>query len=260
MALGAACIAAGDPVLPVAPLPTPRVGKEDMPGAVSRQSKVEWSPQPAPERSPAPVVRIRQTLRDVQKRRTRRKLLAAGKQVFAHGGYMTCRVEEIVAAAGISRAAFYLHYKSKHALLHDILVDSFRWQRRRYRNLKSQNAPSADQLQAWIESFVKGYSVGRDALSLFNFAASIHPDFSALNYTNRHQFVLMLGRQVPAFSVTNAAGEIDAERHAGLYLLLFEMEQLCLQIALGYWPTDPKIAIRTVANRFLDFGRATPAV
>jgi AcrR family transcriptional regulator len=195
----------------------------------------------------------RETLRDVQKRRTRRKLLAAAKKLFADGGYMTCRVEEIASDAGVSRAAFYLHYKSKHALLADLLTDEMKWHRRRYRNLKAEQAPTEAELVAWIESFAKGFAAGRDSLSLFNFAASIDRNLHSLTYANREQFVQLLSRQVPAFSTLGADGEIDEERRASLHLLLFELEQLCVQIALGFWRTDPKIAVRTLAHRFLAF-------
>jgi AcrR family transcriptional regulator len=209
--------------------------------------------------SPRALERPRETLRDVQKRRTRRKLLAAGKKLFAHGGYMTCRMEEIAAAAGVSRAAFYLHYKNKHALLVDILADETKWQWRRYRRLKAETAPSADELVAWIETFVRGFAIGRDSLSLFNFAAAIDRKLHSLHYVNRQKYVLLLSEQVPAFSVFDSAGEIDAERNAELHLLLFELEQLCVQIALGHWTTDPAIAIRTLAGRFLAYARPTPA-
>ncbi len=197
----------------------------------------------------------RETLRDVQKRRTRRKLLAAAKKLFAHGGYMTCRVEEIASDAGVSRAAFYLHYKSKHALLSDLLTDEMKWHRRRYRNLRAEIAPTEDELVAWIESFARGFAAGRDSLSLFNFATSFDRELRSLTYVNREQFVRLLSQQVPAFSIQDRDGRIDDERFASLHLLLFELEQLCVQIALGFWPTDPKIAMRTLAGRFLAFAR-----
>ena len=195
----------------------------------------------------------RETLRDVQKRRTRRKLLAAGKAHFAHGGYMTCKVEEIAAAAGVSRAAFYLHYKSKAALLADLLTDELKWQRRRYRALKAETRPTEAQLIAWIESFARAFEMGRDSLSLFLFAASIDPNLQSITYRNRQQFVLLLSRQVPAFSVLKRDGGIDEARNAALHMLLFELEQVCQQIALGFWRTDRDIAFKTLAGRFLAF-------
>jgi AcrR family transcriptional regulator len=227
-------------------------------GETAAKRKIDLHSFAVPEPSPAPAKKPRDTLRDVQKRRTRRKLLAAGKKLFAHGGYMICRVDEIAAEAGISRAAFYLHYKSKRDLLGDILEHETKWQWRRHRSLKSTGAPSADELVAWIESFVRGFAAGRDTLSLFNFAASIDHSIVSRIYANRQQFALLLSRQVPAFNISNAGGEVDIERHATLLLLLFELEQLCVQVAQGYWPTDPKIAIHTLASRFLDFSHFEP--
>jgi AcrR family transcriptional regulator len=45
--------------------------------------------------------------------RTRRKLLAASKRIFAQVGFEAARLEDIAAGAGYTRGAFYAHFKSK---------------------------------------------------------------------------------------------------------------------------------------------------
>jgi len=44
---------------------------------------------------------------------TRRKLLAAAKQIFAKNGFEAARLEDISAGAGYTRGAFYANFKSK---------------------------------------------------------------------------------------------------------------------------------------------------
>lgn len=55
----------------------------------------------------------RATLRAEQKNFTRSRLLEGAVQVFEERGYDDATVDEIAAAAGASRATFYLHFKSK---------------------------------------------------------------------------------------------------------------------------------------------------
>lgn len=55
--------------------------------------------------------------------RTRAGLLRAARTVFAAKGYATARVEDVVAAAGVSHGTFYTYYDNKAAVL-DALIDA----------------------------------------------------------------------------------------------------------------------------------------
>src|SRR5271156_3389254 len=44
---------------------------------------------------------------------TRRKLLAAAEKIFVRSGYEAARLEDIAAAAGYTRGAFYANFESK---------------------------------------------------------------------------------------------------------------------------------------------------
>ena len=44
---------------------------------------------------------------------TRKKLLAAAERIFARSGYEAARLEDIAAAAGYTRGAFYANFDSK---------------------------------------------------------------------------------------------------------------------------------------------------
>src|SRR5689334_21586489 len=54
----------------------------------------------------------------------RDSLIAAARAEFARGGLRGARIEDITAACGLSKGAFYLHFKSKEALFGE-LVDAF---------------------------------------------------------------------------------------------------------------------------------------
>lgn len=55
--------------------------------------------------------------------RTRARLLAATREVVADRGYVAARVEDIVAAAGVSHGTFYTYFENKAAAL-DALIDA----------------------------------------------------------------------------------------------------------------------------------------
>jgi AcrR family transcriptional regulator len=57
------------------------------------------------------------TLRQEHRDATRRRIIAAARRVFVKKGYAKATIEEITAAAEVSRATLYLHFDSKFALL-----------------------------------------------------------------------------------------------------------------------------------------------
>ncbi len=62
------------------------------------------------------------TLREEQRAYTQRKLMEAGLQVFDEHGYTQASIDQVVAAAGASRATFYLHFKSKAQLMEQVII------------------------------------------------------------------------------------------------------------------------------------------
>jgi AcrR family transcriptional regulator len=53
-------------------------------------------------------------------------LLAAGREVFVRRGYHGARVDDIVAAAGMSHGAFYQYFKNKDDFAHVLVIDAMR--------------------------------------------------------------------------------------------------------------------------------------
>jgi AcrR family transcriptional regulator len=53
------------------------------------------------------------TLRDEQRRRTRRLLADAALELFTEAGYASVTIDQIARRAGANRATFYLHYAGK---------------------------------------------------------------------------------------------------------------------------------------------------
>jgi AcrR family transcriptional regulator len=78
-------------------------------------SRRQPSNQPAPEAAmPAPVRRLRRAER-------REQLLAAATQAYARAGFAATSLDDIAAAAGISRVLLYRHFESKTDLYRAVL-------------------------------------------------------------------------------------------------------------------------------------------
>lgn len=61
--------------------------------------------------------------RKIQAEQTKKNILAAARTLFLKYGYENVTVDSIVEAAGVSKGAFYVHFKSKDSLAALLMVD-----------------------------------------------------------------------------------------------------------------------------------------
>lgn len=143
--------------------------------------------------------------------RTRRRLLDAALQVFETNGYHATSVEEIVSAAGVARATFYLHFKNKLEVVH-LLTDDIR--------------PSVADLYAELDQSVVGGT------------GNIRPAVrqwlkKALNWYAQadHRIIAGIWQELSVGAHSQVAGGIAVDVHLPRYL--------------GQWPADGRDAPRT---------------
>lgn len=89
----------------------------------------------------------------------RRELLNAAEALFVSQGVAATSVDQIVAAADVSKGAFYLHFPSKEALLAALqqrFVEEFRAD---FQSAMGQRRPDDwdGRLRAWVDAGVNGY-------------------------------------------------------------------------------------------------------
>jgi len=63
---------------------------------------------------------------DNRKARKRAAILDAAGQVFLHNGYVGTSMDEIAAAAGVSKQTVYKHFADKEALFHELITSTVR--------------------------------------------------------------------------------------------------------------------------------------
>src|ERR1700757_4707128 len=115
------------------------------------------------------------SLRDEQKRLTRRLLIEGALVAFERKGYAATTIEDIVAEANASRATFYLHFKSKAEVILVVTQTLGRRWRELYLELTSGARLSRKELYAWIDSMVDNYATNRASLDAIEQAAAIEP-------------------------------------------------------------------------------------
>jgi AcrR family transcriptional regulator len=101
----------------------------------------------------APTPNARPTLREEQKRFTRNRLIEAAFEILSEYGYAASTVDQIVAAAGASRATFYLHFKSKTDIVQQMTRESQGTTFELYEQVPTYNSPRAD-LAVWLDALV----------------------------------------------------------------------------------------------------------
>ncbi|RCW39667.1 TetR family transcriptional regulator [Halopolyspora algeriensis] len=102
------------------------------------------------------------TAHERRRQETRERLVASARTLFGELGYTGAGAEAIARSAGVSRATFYLHFKSKAELVTDIMHTIEPEIIAAYRSLDELVGAEVDDVIAWLEQhaeFWRAYSV-----------------------------------------------------------------------------------------------------
>jgi AcrR family transcriptional regulator len=98
------------------------------------------------------------SLREVQKQQTRDHLLEVAVSLFVEKGYQATSIDDIVVAAGASRATLYAYFPAKEALLAELVdrmwADGLRW----WREFGALRDWSHDSILTWLTTVVSQYA------------------------------------------------------------------------------------------------------
>jgi AcrR family transcriptional regulator len=160
------------------------------------------------------------TLRDEQKRLTRRRLIEGALAAFERKGYAATTIDDIVAEANASRATFYLHFKSKSDV---VLVMArtlgTRW-RELYRELTSGERLSRKELYDWLDAMAGHYQTNRATVAALDQAAAVEPEVASVRLANQQE---SLG--VVAESIRRWYGSDEEDARIRAALLLAQMDR-----------------------------------
>ncbi|MCC7078185.1 MAG: TetR/AcrR family transcriptional regulator [Acidimicrobiia bacterium] len=155
-----------------------------------------------------------------QGRRTLRKLLDAGREVFERKGYRDTRVDDVAQAAGTSHGTFYLYFANKEELFEALAAD-----------VAEEMEALADELGP-IDAGATGYATLRDWLDRFAALYGHHaPIISVWQSNDAPRELLRLGRDVLGDLVevlakrvaeSAASSDIDPDTAAVAFVSLIE--------------------------------------
>lgn len=163
-----------------------------------------------------------------RKEQTRAAILAGAASVFSATPYVFATIDELIAAAGVSRATFYTHFDSKLALALAI-YDSIEadWLGL-YRELTAMTNVDQDALEAWLRRIAHIYVEHGYITSLVIQLATFEPSFRQRLRSDGDRLIDMLGNAgVGGF---RAALSDKAER-VRARLILTRLDQICSELA-----------------------------
>ena len=218
------------------------------------ESASHWEDMLDPPEAESPDGEVRRLTKwDLRKIRTRRMILHAAREVFADRGFIAPRVEDVARAAGISRAAFYLHFKSPEDLIESLFEREVRWQLRRYRSLSSEILRNERRIRGWLELFFASFRQERQYFLIINRALSVNPTSMRIILRERERVLRNLGRRIPELRLFNPDGSPSRERMVEMHALASRIEDMSLSAAFDVWEMDFDLAVDLLVRAVMRF-------
>jgi AcrR family transcriptional regulator len=106
------------------------------------------------------------SLREQQRVFTRERLIQGALEVFAHKGYLAATIDDIAAAAGASRATFYLHFHTKRDIVAELGSRMVPEVQHFYSELDDLlESGSRDELRGWMRRAIDWLEANRVAIT-----------------------------------------------------------------------------------------------
>lgn len=118
------------------------------------------------------------SLREQQKLLTQARVLDAAVRVFLEHGYADSSIDDIVTAAAVGRATFYLHFKSKLEVMRTLIQAMERQNEELVEELCSYENPTREALESWLRRFVEHWFNDGDRFLVGLQALASEPELS----------------------------------------------------------------------------------
>ncbi|HVA43858.1 MAG TPA: helix-turn-helix domain-containing protein [Acidimicrobiales bacterium] len=193
------------------------------------------------EHARAPVI----SLREEQKRLTRRRLLDSAHEVFSAKGYVAATVDDIVAGAGASRATFYLHFSSKLEILFEVSAAVTDETAEYYATLDEALAEgSRASLEAAIDGIIGWFEEHSGLMQAWGEAAMVEPEVAR---KARHRVEEFFDAMPYLRSSWPKARQEQARLRLSLFLM--QLERFFQRLAvMGEWDAPRKVLVEVLAD------------
>lgn len=183
--------------------------------------------------SPSPDKR-RGGIRQLQREFTRSRLTEAAVQLFSSAGYIATTIDDITAAAGTTRATFYLHFKSKA----EVALEVSRRLGEEYQPVYAAlgelvQRPTAETVRAWLDSTLGTWERTQHASVALNQAALLEPAVEEERLASFERDIDQL-----AGALRRSGRWQPEEARVRAVLMLTQLEQLFVRWAAHGWDVD----------------------
>ena len=193
------------------------------------------------------------SLRERKRKRLRKAIIDAGREVFCETHYVTATIEDIAVRASLSRPTFYRYFPDKEAVLREILMVDVEVQSALWRKLAALGNPTNKQLTAWFEHFIKLMRENSATVALFHIALGIDSTFGHELSGFRDRYISILGEGIPAFRLRGNGSRSDEKHRALAHLLLYQLDQVCTNLAFPGGNLDEEMMIAGLVTNFRQF-------
>ena len=176
----------------------------------------------------------------------------AGVRVFLSRGYAEATIDDIVVAAAVGRATFYLHFKNKLEVMRELIRAIEQKNEALIEELRSISRPNRETLEAWIRRWVEHWTTDRDRFLVGSQALASEPELSAEFQGGRRMaidIITKLLKRERKFSADEAT--LRAE------LLVFALQHACRSLVSEASKHDADLVVRVITDSWADSLRLT---
>ncbi|MGY6201965.1 TetR/AcrR family transcriptional regulator [Paraburkholderia strydomiana] len=183
------------------------------------------------------------SLREQQKQITQARLLQAAIGVFMERGYADATVDDIVEAASVGRATFYLHYKSKLEVMRALIRTMERENEELIEEFRSYEQPTRESLESWLRRFVAHSVEEGDRFLVGLRALASEPELSG-------EFEAGIGLATGALSKLLIDNRVmaAAEAHLRATLLVGALQQACRTLVSEPDTCSAALVVRVISD------------
>jgi AcrR family transcriptional regulator len=198
----------------------------------------------------------KRTRQEQQKEDSRQRILDAAKTVLADMPYALMAVEDVIAAAQVSRTTFYRHFDSKFAIFRELHQPFLAALYAVYDELGRRPDPTVGQIAGWLHAFLDFYRTEIILVRAYWNIYSIEPEFTPIAESTSEMICRRLAETLPAFRRSlredgeGMAAKIEAR------LLLQEINNFGIEAVVRGWDLDTEMAIGILARRIHGFLQA----
>lgn len=193
-----------------------------------------------------------------QKEKNRKKLLDAGRALFARRAYATVTIDDIVARAKVSRATFYHHFGSKVEIVMSLGAESVPATHAHYEKLGALADPSESQIADWIGGIFAQYAEQTPLLKTMIEVDAIEPEYHLGVIALHGDLIRLLGRTIDAFRIASSVAHENGEGWCRAHMLIHAIDYFGTAIIVRGAAFDREAVTKMLAaewRRFIEDGR-----